>query len=57
MEQPKQMSSALPVHLGVVAFEKGSLQVVLDYSRQQLLFNQLVFRIEYSMKIDIPFNK
>ena len=37
VEQSRERSSALPQHLIVVAIEKGSLLVVLDYGRQLYL--------------------
>ena len=38
VEQSRERSSALPLHLGVVSYRKGSLRVTLDYGRLLLLF-------------------
>ena len=44
MEQSRERSSALPYHLGVVAMEKGSLRVTLDYGRQLYLLKDTCWR-------------
>ena len=33
VEQSWEWSSALPLHIGVVSYRKGSLRVTLDYGR------------------------
>ena len=42
VEQSRERSSALPLHLGVVSYRKGSLRVTLEYGHQLYLLTLLI---------------
>ena len=50
MEQSKERSSALPLHLGVVAIEKGSLRVTPDCGRQLYFYFKIMLMITTVLK-------
>ena len=51
-EQSRERSSALSLHLGVVAIEKGALLVALNYGRQLYY----LFLLKYCLSLFYLFN-